>query len=99
MEDNDIEFKGTIASVKAGGQHRQRKRTAVRAIHLPSSFSVKNEEERSFEQNKIHAREALYRNLEEHFKLWQVMIKNSAAPINVGQTTKSLVKGPKPTNH
>jgi len=94
LEDKDIEIKGIIASVKAGGQHRQRKRTAVRATHLPSSFSVKNEEERSFEQNKALAREVLYRNLNEHLKLWQTMVKNSAAPVDVGQTILNMLKDP-----
>ncbi|OGY18716.1 MAG: hypothetical protein A2900_02295 [Candidatus Chisholmbacteria bacterium RIFCSPLOWO2_01_FULL_50_28] len=91
VKEEDIEFKGTIASVKAGGQHRQKKRTAVRATHLPTSFSAKNEEERSFEQNKNLARDTLYRNLDGHLKLWQTMVRSSGAPVDIGKTTLELL--------
>src|SRR3990167_6170588 len=39
VKEEDIEFKGTIASVKAGGQHRQKKRTAVRATGTLTGIS------------------------------------------------------------
>ncbi len=91
IKEDDLKFKGVIASVKAGGQHRQRKRSAVRVTHLSTSFSAKNEEERNFQQNKTLARKALYRNLEDHLKLWQTMIKNSTAPVDVTQMTMELL--------
>lgn len=92
LTEDDLEFKATTASVKAGGQHLQRKRTAARVTHLPTSFSVRNEEERSFERNKGRAREVIYRNLEGHLRLWQTMVKNSALPIDIAKTTLALLE-------
>ena len=75
--DEDLEFKTAVASVKAGGQQRQKTRSSVRATHLPTLISVRNEEERSFEQNKVAAYENLVSRLTSHLSLWKTLLKNS----------------------
>ena len=72
----DIEYKTAVASVKAGGQKRQKTRTSVRATHLPTLISVKNEETRSLDQNKRAADDNLRLRVTEHLSLWQTLSQN-----------------------
>ena len=72
----DIEYKTAVASVKAGGQKRQKTRTSVRATHLPTLISVKNEETRSLVQNKRAADDNLRLRLTNHLSLWQTLSQN-----------------------
>jgi hypothetical protein len=72
----DIEYKTAVASVKAGGQKRQKTRTSVRATHLPTLISVKNEETRSLDQNKRAAYDNLRLRLTDHLSLWQTLSQN-----------------------
>ena len=89
---NEVEIDSFVSSVKAGGQNRQKNRTAVRFTHLPTLISVKNENERSFEQNKQQARTALSEKLEEHLKLWQTLARNSLTPIDIENKVFSLAE-------
>lgn len=78
LHKRDVEVKTAVASVKAGGQKRQKSRTSVRLVHLPTLIGVRNEEERSLEQNKIKAQEKLYYLLTNHLQLWKTL--NIASP-------------------
>lgn len=78
LHEGDIEIKTAVASVKAGGQKRQKSRTSVRIVHLPTLIGVRNEEERSLEQNKVKAQEKLYYLLTDHLQLWKTL--NIASP-------------------
>ncbi|MCJ7804207.1 peptide chain release factor-like protein [Patescibacteria group bacterium] len=89
---NEVKIESFVSSVKAGGQNRQKNRTAVRLKHLPTLISVKNENERSFEQNKQQARTALFEKLEEHLKLWQTLRRNSLSPIDIENKVFSLAR-------
>lgn len=73
LSEKDIEYKTAVASVKAGGQQRQKTRSSVRATHLPTLISVRNEEERSFEQNKERAYDNVLNRLTEHLSLWRTL--------------------------
>jgi len=74
---DDIEYKTAVSSVAAGGQHQQKTRSSIRALHKPSKIAVRNEEERSLEQNREAAYENLIARLTEHFALWQTLLRNS----------------------
>ena len=89
---NEVEIDSFVSSVKAGGQHRQKNRTAVRLKHRPTLISVKNENERSFKQNKQQSGTALFEKLEEHLKLWQTLVKDSLTPINIENKVFSLTE-------
>jgi hypothetical protein len=78
LHEGDIEVKTAVASVKAGGQKRQKSRTSARIVHLPTLIGVRNEEERSLEQNKLKAQEKLYYLLTNHLQLWKTL--NMASP-------------------
>jgi len=78
LHEGDIEVKTAVASVKAGGQKRQKSQTSVRIVHLPTLIRVRNEEERSLEQNKLKAQQRLYSLLTNHLKLWKTL--NIASP-------------------
>ncbi|MBU0572276.1 peptide chain release factor-like protein [Patescibacteria group bacterium] len=78
LDEGDLEVKTAVASVKAGGQKRQKSQTSVRVVHLPTLIRVKNEEERSLEQNTLKAKENLYILLTEHLQLWKIL--NIASP-------------------
>ncbi len=78
LHEGDVEVKTAIASVKAGGQKRQKSRTSVRVVHLPTLIGVRNEEERSLEQNKLKAQEKLYYLLTNHLQFWKTL--NIASP-------------------
>ncbi len=78
LDEGDIEIKTAVASVKAGGQQRQKSRTSARIVHLPTLIGTRNEEERSLEQNKLKAKEKLYYVLTDHLKLWKIL--NLASP-------------------
>jgi len=91
-DENEVKIESFVSSVKAGGQQRQKTRTGVRLKHLPTLISVKNEDERSFEQNKQQAKTALLEKLEEHLELWQTLTRNSLTPINIENKVFSLAK-------
>jgi hypothetical protein len=74
----DIEFRNVLPKVKAGGQHHQKNRTAVIAVHTPTLIGVRNEDERSAEQNRENAIKALYPALERHLELWKTLTANGA---------------------
>ena len=78
LDDGDIKIKTAVASVKAGGQSRQKSRNSVRATHTPTLIGVRNEEERSLKQNTLNAKENLYKLLTKHLHLWKTL--NIAAP-------------------
>ncbi len=78
LDEGDLEIKTAVASVKAGGQNRQKTRSSVRVVHLPTLIGTRNEEERSMEQNKLKAQEKLYYLLTNHFQLWKTL--NLASP-------------------
>ena len=78
LHDGDIEIKTAVASVKAGGQSRQKSKNSVRAVHLPTLIGVRNEEERSLEQNTLNAKENLCYLLTNHLQLWKTL--NIASP-------------------
>lgn len=95
LRDEDIEFKTAVASVKAGGQQRQKTRTSVRAAHLPTKISVRNEEERSLEQNKSAAYENLVSRLTTHLSLWQTLAQKNPDTYSIGEISRqglSLLK-------
>jgi hypothetical protein len=73
----DVEYKSAVSSVSAGGQHQQKTRSSIRALHLPTKIAVRNEEERSMEQNKAAAYENLVKRLTEQLSLWQTLLRNS----------------------
>jgi hypothetical protein len=73
LHEGDLEIKTAVASVKAGGQKRQKSRTSARIVHLPTLIGVRNEEERSLEQNKSKAQEKLYYLLTNHLQLWKTL--------------------------
>jgi len=91
-DENEVKIDSFVSSVKAGGQHRQTNRTGVRLKHRPTLISVKNENERSFEQNKQQAIAALFEKLEEHLKLWQTLMKDSLTPIDIENKVFSLAE-------
>ena len=78
LHEGDIEAKTAVASVKAGGQKRQKSRTSVRLVHLPTLIGVRNEEERSLEQNRVRAQEKLCYLLTDHLQFWKTL--NIASP-------------------
>lgn len=91
----EVEIEAIIASVKAGGQNRQKNETAIRAKHLPTQISAKNEDERHREQNKQLALTALVKKLEEHLKLWETIAKGSPVPLDVADKVTTLIELPK----
>ena len=88
IRDEDLEFKTAVASVKAGGQQRQKTRSSVRVTHLPTLISARNEEERNFEQNKKRVHENLLDRLSEHFSLLQTLSKNSPNKFSLSEIEK-----------
>jgi hypothetical protein len=90
LDGGDIETKTAVASVKAGGQQRQKSKTSVRITHLPTLIAVRNEEERQLEQNKIKAQENLYYLLVDHLKSWETLIGESPQ-INVEKIIKEEI--------
>ncbi len=91
LDEGDIETKTAVASVKAGGQQRQKSKTSVRLTHLPTLIAVRNEEERSLEQNKLKAQENLYYLLIDHLKNWKVLIGESTR-IDVEKILKEQIR-------
>lgn len=76
QQEQDIEFKSFLSG-KAGGQHRDRKATAVRLIHKPTLISTTVEEERSQSQNREKGLGILKFKLSEHYEAWTTFIDNS----------------------
>ena len=76
LHKEDVEYKPAVASVKAGGQKRQKTRSSIRATHKPTLISVKNEETRRPEQNKQAAYDNLCLRLTDHLSLWQTLSQN-----------------------
>ena len=91
LDEGDIEIKTAVASVKAGGQKRQKSRTSVRAVHVPTLIGVRNEEERSMEQNKLKAKENLYYLLTNHLDLWKTL-KIATPNQNVEKEVKKMLQ-------
>ena len=60
INSKDIKEEGMLAS-GAGGQNVQKNKTAVRLVHLPTGLSCKNQEQRTYEQNKAGAMAELRR--------------------------------------
>ncbi|MFV1917456.1 MAG: peptide chain release factor-like protein [Patescibacteria group bacterium] len=75
--EEDIEYKTATASVKAGGQKRQKTKNSVRATHLPTKIRVRNEEQRSLEENKKAAYKNLISRLADHLSLWQILSRGN----------------------
>ena len=73
LHEGDIEIKTAVSSVKAGGQSRQKSKNSVRAVHSPTLIGVRNEEERSLDQNTLNAKENLYYLLTSHLHLWKIL--------------------------
>lgn len=95
IRDADLDFKTSISSVKAGGQQRQKTRSSVRATHLPTLISVRNEEERTQEQNKRAAYENLVSRLTTHLSLWQTLAQKNPDTYSIGEISRqglSLLK-------
>jgi len=92
MDDKDLQIKTSVSSVKAGGQQRQKNRTSVRVRHLPTLISIKNEDERVLGQNVITAKANLFTRLENHFKLWQIIKRDSPSPLNLEMEIKDLLQ-------
>jgi hypothetical protein len=91
LHEGDIEIKTAVASVKAGGQNRQKSRTSARLVHLPTLIGTRNEEERSLEQNKSKAQEKLYYLLTNHLLLWKTL--NITSPNqNVEREVKEMLQ-------
>lgn len=93
--DDDLEYKTAVSSVKAGGQQRQKTRSSVRATHLPTLISVRNEEERTQEQNKLAAYENLLNRLTDHLSLWQTLAQKNPDTYSIGEISRqgiSLLK-------
>jgi len=91
LYDGDIKIKTAVASVKAGGQSRQKSRNSVRAVHTPTLIGVRNEEERSLEQNTLKAKENLYKLLVIHLQLWKTLNITSPSQ-NVEKELNQILK-------
>ncbi|MEJ2347860.1 MAG: peptide chain release factor-like protein [Patescibacteria group bacterium] len=91
LDEGDIETKTAVASVKAGGQQRQKSKTSVRITHLPTLIAVRNEEERRLEQNKIKAQENLYYLLVDHLKYWKVLTEDNERP-NIESVVRKIIE-------
>lgn len=76
IPEDEIKFDFMLSS-KKGGQRGDKASTAVRAIHLPTNISVKNEEERKQIDNKRNAVRKLGEKLEQHIKDWRAFLESS----------------------
>lgn len=95
LEEEDVEYKTAVASVAAGGQKRQKTKSSVRATHLPTQISVRNEEQRILEQNKRAAYENLLNRLTEHLSFWQTLSQKNPDRYSIGEISRqglSLLK-------
>ena len=73
IAEGDLHLDSSVASVGAGGQNRQKTNTSVRLTHIPTLISVKNEEERNFEQNRQKAEKILTEKLSRHLDCWKAL--------------------------
>jgi len=64
IKDSDLQIKTTCGS-GAGGQHRNRNKTAVQVYHKPSGMRIDNCEGKSQKHNKRKAKKLLKRKLEQ----------------------------------
>ena len=69
---DEIEI-STFRSSSAGGQHMQKNETAIRIVHKPTGIAVTCQDERSQQQNKLKAMDAL------RAKLFQLKLDEQAA--------------------
>ena len=88
IDDGDLRLDTAIASVGAGGQNLQKTRTSVRLTHLPTRIAVRNEEERSFTQNRENALNHLKLRLTEHLNYWQILNQNLPAIFSVSEINR-----------
>lgn len=61
----------TFRSSGPGGQHMQKRETAIRAVHNPTSLSAHCEQERSQAQNRAHALKELREKVGELAQKWR----------------------------
>lgn len=59
FDERDVEYRYCVASVGAGGQNRQKNRTACVAKHIPTGMEAKCEDERSQKTNRKKALQTL----------------------------------------
>lgn len=78
---DEIEI-STFRSSSAGGQHMQKNETAIRIVHKPTGIAVTCQDERSQQQNKLKAMEALRAKL---FQLKQDEQASSRGEVRKGQ--------------
>jgi len=93
VKESELETKGILSKVKAGGQHQQKNLTAVFIKHLPTGFSSRNEEERSFEQNRQEALAELISRLENHLQDWKIVLEGLPRPVNLEAKIKYIFEG------
>lgn len=79
----DVEV-STFRSSSAGGQHMQKNETAIRIVHKPTGIAVTCQDERSQQQNKLKAMDAL------RAKLYQLKLDEQAA--SRGEVRNSQIK-------
>jgi len=88
---DEVKIDTFVASVKAGGQHRQKNQTAIRVTHLPTKITAQNQSERITDQNKKAALETLVQRLESHLEIWKTLAQNSPTPIDIKKEVISLL--------
>lgn len=93
LDENQIKIESTLPKVKAGGQHHQKNQTAALVKHLPTYISVRNEEQRSLEQNIQQARTVLYERLEQHLKLWKEITEGKSNLVLIKKKVCELLTG------
>jgi len=89
--DEDLSIDSTLPKVKAGGQHHQKNQTAALVKHLPTGIVVRNEEERSFQQNKELGKAVLYQRLDEYLRLWKTVLPSETDPSDIRKKIEELL--------